>query len=107
MEATVRATCPQCKNVLRIPAQWMGQAVKCKNCGAMVRTKAKADDAGTAPAAPVVTPPAPAPTAAAPAPAPQPAKNAFDFESQESAGDGSLPWLPSGPAPAAPAPAPA
>jgi hypothetical protein len=109
MEATVRATCPQCKNVLRIPAQWMGQAVKCKNCGAMVRTKAKADDAatGTAPAAPVVTPPAPAPTAAAPAPAPQPAKYAFDFESQESRGDGSLPWLPSAPAPAAPAPAPA
>lgn len=107
MEATVRATCPQCSNALRIPAEWLGRAVKCKKCGAMVRTKAKANDDtppnGLAPAAPVPTPPA-----AAPAPQPQAQANAFDFNDPASEGDGSLPWLPSAPAPApAPVPAPA
>ena len=43
MDATVRATCPNCRNVLRIPAQWVGQAVKCKKCGSIVRSKPKGD----------------------------------------------------------------
>ncbi|MCS6864732.1 MAG: hypothetical protein RMJ56_18050 [Gemmataceae bacterium] len=55
MEGTVRATCPQCQTVLRIPAQWLGQALKCKKCGAVVRSKAKTDN--TAPAAPLPSPP--------------------------------------------------
>jgi hypothetical protein len=38
MDATVRATCPKCGTVLRIPAAWVGQAVKCKKCGAVVRS---------------------------------------------------------------------
>ncbi len=79
MEATVRAVCPSCQAALRIPAQWVGQSVKCKKCGAQVRVKAK-DEApvpdDTAPATPL--PPAasaPAPPLAAPpaAPAPVPA----------------------------------
>jgi hypothetical protein len=109
MEATVRATCPQCKTGLRIPAQWIGQAVKCKKCGALVRSKAKTEDDtpapgtgvanGTAPAAPLAAPASPA------APASQPQATAFDFDSK-SDGDDLLPWLPQQPAATAPAPAP-
>jgi hypothetical protein len=43
MDATIRATCPSCSAGLKIPAKWAGQAVKCKKCGAVVRTKAPAD----------------------------------------------------------------
>ena len=51
MDGTVRATCPGCRSPLRIPAQWVGQAVRCKKCGAVVRSKPKADaPAGHAPA---------------------------------------------------------
>src|SRR5205085_1886555 len=67
MEATVRAVCPNCKMALRIPAQWVGQAVKCKKCGAQVRVKAKEEAPApddTAPATPLP------PAAAAPVPAP-------------------------------------
>lgn len=42
MDATIRATCPQCQSSLKIPATWAGQAVKCKKCGSVVRTKAPA-----------------------------------------------------------------
>jgi hypothetical protein len=45
MDTPVRATCPGCRTVLRIPAAWVGQAVKCKKCGALVRSKPR-DDAG-------------------------------------------------------------
>ncbi len=89
MDATVRANCPKCKAVLRIPAQWVGQAVKCKKCGATVKSKAKAEDDTPANG-----------RAAAPAPA-----NAFDF-SQPQADDDFF-GLPA-PAPApVPVPAPA
>jgi hypothetical protein len=43
MDGTVRATCPTCQSSLRIPAQWIGQAVRCKKCGAVVRSKPRAD----------------------------------------------------------------
>src|SRR5215208_4299708 len=62
MDATVRATCPGCRNPIRIPAEWVGRAVKCKKCGAVVRSKPKAD--------------APA-NGAAPAPVEAAAPNAF------------------------------
>jgi hypothetical protein len=52
MDAIVRATCPTCGSGLRIPVQWIGQTVKCKKCGAIVRSKPKAvklpDGNGTA-----------------------------------------------------------
>ncbi|QJW99920.1 hypothetical protein FTUN_7543 [Frigoriglobus tundricola] len=84
MEATVRANCPKCQAVLRIPAQWVGQAVKCKKCGSTVKAKAKAEDDTTARG-----------HAAAPAPA-----HAFDF-SHPQAEDDDFFGLP------APVPAPA
>jgi hypothetical protein len=100
MEATVRAACPKCQTVLRIPSDWVGRVVKCKNCAAQFRSKAKPEAAGTetGPLPADTTPPpgnafdlskpaahddedpfglgkmeAPAPAAAAPAPVPAPA----------------------------------
>lgn len=58
MDATIRATCPKCQSALKIPAQWAGQPVKCKKCGAVVRTRPKAapPPAAAAPATPPGTP---------------------------------------------------
>ena len=59
MDTTVRANCPQCRSVLRIPSEWLGRTVKCKKCGAHVRSKPKTTGEtptptnGTAEAAPL------------------------------------------------------
>ncbi len=87
MSAKVRATCPGCQSVLRIPAEWADRAVRCKRCGAVVRGKPKAPPPSAVaptPALPIrpvtlVTPtpdaplPAPALPVARPAALPQPA----------------------------------
>jgi hypothetical protein len=96
MEATVRAICPQCRTALRIPAKWVGQAVKCKKCGALVRVKGRDDG------------PAPddtAPSTPLPAAAPAPAANPFDFSESEHEEDDDFLGLSPPPAPA-PAPVP-
>ena len=36
MTQVVQSTCPGCKNLLRIPAVWLKQAVRCKHCGEIV-----------------------------------------------------------------------
>ena len=54
MADTVRATCPGCQNVLRIPADWTDRAVKCKNCGTVVQTKAPSKAKPTAAAPPPI-----------------------------------------------------
>jgi phage FluMu protein Com len=33
MAAVVQAKCPQCQKVLRIPADWLKQTMRCKHCG--------------------------------------------------------------------------
>src|SRR5262245_10592181 len=43
MNTTVRATCPKCRTALRIPTQWIGQTVRCRNCRATVRATPKND----------------------------------------------------------------
>lgn len=57
MDATIRATCPSCSAGLKIPAKWAGQAVKCKKCGAVVRTKAAGDTPAPGAPAPLDLPP--------------------------------------------------
>ena len=52
MERTVRAACPQCKTVLRIPADWVGRTMRCKSCGAAVRTRPRRE-AGAGESVPV------------------------------------------------------
>ena len=41
MQRSVFATCPGCREVLRIPATWADKAVKCKKCGSVVRSTEK------------------------------------------------------------------
>jgi hypothetical protein len=39
MPTNVQATCPGCKNVLRIPADWLDQPIRCKHCGLIMHAK--------------------------------------------------------------------
>ena len=71
MDATMRATCPGCQGSLKIPAAYAGQPVKCKKCGAVVRTKG----------------PAPAGNGDGPDPA------AFDFNADNGQPDDGLPFV--------------
>src|SRR5688572_32651372 len=57
MERTVRAACPQCKTVLRIPADWVGRTMRCKSCGAAVRIRPRRE-AGAGESVPTSGPPA-------------------------------------------------
>jgi hypothetical protein len=111
MDGILRAVCPRCKAGLRIPAEWVGQAVKCKKCGAVVRSKKPVerpvggpspdDTATSAPVAPAPVVRPIAPHAAAPQP------NAFDFDRPAGKDDDGLFQLPE-PSPApAPVPVPA
>lgn len=59
MSQVLQATCPGCKAVLRIPAEWMQQPIRCKNCGTVLQARAPAPVA-PAPVAPAPAPPAPA-----------------------------------------------
>ena len=61
MAPPVRATCPGCRSVLKIPAEWADRPVKCKACGAVVRATATPvailpPPAPVAPVAPVAKP---------------------------------------------------
>lgn len=81
MDTTMRATCPNCRSTLKIPVAWAGHPVKCKKCGAVVRTKAAAATPaanGHVPAATVPSPFADLAPAGRPAPA---AYNPFEAPS--------------------------
>src|SRR5712692_7289982 len=39
MSANLQATCPGCKSVLRIPADWVNQPIRCKHCGLVMVSK--------------------------------------------------------------------
>jgi hypothetical protein len=68
MAQLVQSKCPGCKNILRIPADWLHQPIRCKHCGLVMHAKQ--------PAAPARTPAAPPPASPkrTPAPAPRPAQ---------------------------------
>jgi hypothetical protein len=53
MSAIVQATCPGCKRVLRIPAEWMRQPIRCKHCGKILNAK---EQPAAGPAKPAVPP---------------------------------------------------
>jgi hypothetical protein len=55
MSAIVQATCPGCKSILRIPADWVNQPIRCKHCGLVMQSK-NAQAAATARGAPKKTP---------------------------------------------------
>src|ERR1700730_7580698 len=57
MKQVVQAKCPGCRKVLRIPAAWIAQSLRCKHCGMIVQAKGMS----AAPhGQPGVVPPAPA-----------------------------------------------
>lgn len=37
MAQVMRAPCPSCKKILRVPADWVQQPLRCKNCGRLVQ----------------------------------------------------------------------
>lgn len=39
MSTILRGRCPSCQAVLRIPAHWLTQTLRCRNCGAVVRPR--------------------------------------------------------------------
>lgn len=100
MSQVVQAKCPHCQHVLRIPAEWVSKAMRCKHCKrtfqARTHTSASANAAIAAPAAkastvPVAQPAKPKPVpvakpanAAAPPPAPL-SGNPFGFDEDEPA----------------------
>jgi hypothetical protein len=55
MSPVVEAACPGCKKTLRIPAEWIHQAFRCKHCGMIIaaRASASAPKASAAPTAPI------------------------------------------------------
>jgi hypothetical protein len=72
MSTVVQSTCPGCKQPLRIPAEWLTQAVRCKQCGMVLHAKSTPTPAskssGVRPAvSPRTPPPRPIPTVAPPA----------------------------------------
>src|SRR4051812_42497444 len=44
MTQTVQAKCPHCRNVLRIPSEWLDKAMRCKHCKKTFQAKAKSSD---------------------------------------------------------------
>jgi hypothetical protein len=65
MAQVIQAKCPHCKNVLRMPAEWLGQTMRCKHCRQVFQAGA------TPPPAPVGRPAARAIVAAPVAPPPR------------------------------------
>jgi uncharacterized caspase-like protein len=49
MSMIVQATCPGCKKVLRIPADWLRQAFRCKYCRTVIQARANGIPAPSAP----------------------------------------------------------
>jgi hypothetical protein len=56
MNQVVQAKCPGCQKVLRIPAAWLTQPIRCKHCGLVIQTRqaarAHAHAGATSPAPP-------------------------------------------------------
>jgi hypothetical protein len=71
MSKVIQAKCPHCQNILRIPADWVAKALRCKHCKKTFQAKAKAAD--SSPTA-IVAKPKPAATSTNAVQAATPAK---------------------------------
>lgn len=104
MAATVQASCPGCKNLLRIPVDWANRALRCKKCGAVMQAKKTAKDTPppNAPLKPAAAKKPTAPVQPAPEAQSPPVPAVLNFN-----GDAETPPMPDGPAapvPGAPPP---
>ena len=90
----VQATCPGCKAVLQIPADWLRQPIKCKSCGTVMQARgpvtaapppvpAKRPVAAKPPAVPPPPPLRPSAPIQAPPRVSAPSSAGFDFDSGE------------------------
>jgi hypothetical protein len=79
MADVVQIKCPACQHILRIPADWTDQAVRCKRCQQVFQARRKdavpvsgnaTSPAGVRPRAPAKAPPAPPPAHVKTAPRP-------------------------------------
>lgn len=77
MSQIKQAACPSCKAVLRIPTEWVGQAIRCKACGATVHTRVSSS---SRPAPPPPPPPPPRKPTTPPPPRAAARGNVFDFD---------------------------
>ncbi len=64
MSTVVQSTCPGCKQPLRIPSDWLSQAVRCKQCGLVLQARSTVAayaprSSGIRPAVSARTPPPP------------------------------------------------
>jgi hypothetical protein len=73
MTAVVQAKCPGCQKLLRLPADWLQQAIRCKYCGIVLQARSKSVPV----ARPAPAPVAPLPTRPVDA-APRPVAPAVD-----------------------------
>jgi hypothetical protein len=48
MSQLVQSACPGCKNVLRIPTEWLHRPMRCKHCGMVMQAKSSAVSARSA-----------------------------------------------------------
>ena len=64
MSTVVQSTCPGCKQPLRIPSDWLTQAIRCKQCGLVLQAKASATAYAPRPSGvrPAVSPRTPPPS---------------------------------------------
>lgn len=85
MSAVIQATCPGCKKLLRLPADWVNQSIRCKQCGTVVQVK-KRSTTTTPKLTSTQKSPAPEKAASATA-APAPARSAAPVVSEASASD--------------------
>jgi hypothetical protein len=83
MAQLIQAQCPRCKNILRMPADWLGQPMRCKHCGQVFQPRLRSasapppSPAGVLRAQPRSSPPAAVPVAA---PAVPPPGSPFAFD---------------------------
>ena len=77
MMQVVQASCPKCRSMLRIPADWIGQAMRCKRCREVFLSRARVAIQPVAPATPTPLPPTAVSAALLPSPVPA---NAFSFD---------------------------
>jgi hypothetical protein len=52
MAQLIQAQCPRCKNVLRMPAEWLDQPMRCKHCGQVFQPRIRSSKAVPPPAPP-------------------------------------------------------
>lgn len=85
MGSVVQAVCPQCRQTLRIPGDWVGQPMRCKRCRTPFQSRPRATAAPSVPAAAPVSAAAPILAGAVAVAAPAAAANGshlgngFDF----------------------------